>query len=49
MVVAFEPNFTVNGQSFYLEDMILVTHGAGEVLTSGLPYTAEEIEAAMKR
>ena len=48
MVVAFEPNLTVNGQSFYLEDMVLVTHSGVEVLTSGLPYTADEIEVAMK-
>jgi Xaa-Pro aminopeptidase len=45
----YEPNFTVEGQSFYLEDMLVVTRDGAEVLTGGLPYTAEEIEAAMKR
>ena len=44
MVVAFEPIFAVDGQGFYLEDMILVTHDGHEVLTPGLPYAAEEIE-----
>jgi Xaa-Pro aminopeptidase len=32
-----------------MEDMILVTESGHEVLTSGLPYTAAEIEAAMTR
>jgi Xaa-Pro aminopeptidase len=46
MVVAFEPIFVVDGQGFYLEDMIAVTKDGHEVLTKGLPYTAEEIERA---
>jgi Xaa-Pro aminopeptidase len=46
MVVAFEPIFTVEGQGFYLEDMLLVTAGGHELLTPGLPYSADEIEAA---
>ncbi len=37
------------GQGFYLEDMLLVTPTGYEVLTTGLPYTAEEIEAAVRR
>ena len=32
------------GQGFYLEDMILVTPTGYEILTPGLPYTADEIE-----
>jgi Xaa-Pro aminopeptidase len=48
-VIAWEPMFTVDGQSFYLEDMILVTQSGHEVLTSGLPYTSAEIESAMAR
>ena len=47
MVVAFELMFTVDGDGFYLEDMIAVTPGGFDVLTPGLPYTAREIEAAM--
>jgi Xaa-Pro aminopeptidase len=44
MTVDFEPIFSVEGQGFYLEDMILVTPTGYETLTPGLPYTADEIE-----
>jgi Xaa-Pro aminopeptidase len=47
-VVAFEPILTVGGVGLYLEDMILVTPAGAEVLTSGLPYTAAEIERVMR-
>jgi Xaa-Pro aminopeptidase len=47
MVVAFEPEVTVDGQAFYLEDMVLVRADGSEVLTPDLPYTAVEIEGAM--
>ncbi|MFV1988424.1 MAG: aminopeptidase P N-terminal domain-containing protein [Gemmatimonadota bacterium] len=46
-VVAFEPMLTVGDDVFYLEDMILITPTGHRVLSAGLPYTAEEIEAAM--
>lgn len=46
-VLAYEPMFSVDGDAFYLEDMILVTPDGHEVLSKGLPYTAEEIEAVM--
>jgi Xaa-Pro aminopeptidase len=49
MVVAFEPIFSVDGQGFYLEDMVLVTKTGHEILTPGLPYSAEEIEKAVRR
>jgi Xaa-Pro aminopeptidase len=48
-VIAFEPMFSVDDDAYYMEDMILVTASGHEVLTSGLPYTAAEIEAAMRR
>jgi len=48
MTVDFEPIFSIDGQGFYLEDMILVTPTGHEILTPGLPYTAEEIERASK-
>ena len=48
MVVAYELMFVADGDGFYLEDMINVTRDRAEVLTAGLPYTATEIEAAMK-
>ena len=47
-VFAFEPILTVDGVGLYLEDMILVTPNGAEVLTRGLPYTAAEIERAMR-
>lgn len=47
-VLAFEPIFSVGKDAFYLEDMILVTASGSEVLSAGLPYTADEIERAMR-
>ena len=46
-VVAFEPMLEIGPDAFYLEDMILVTATGHEVLSTGLPYTAEEIERIM--
>jgi Xaa-Pro aminopeptidase len=46
-VLAFEPMFAVGADAFYLEDMILITEDGHEVLSAGLPYTAEEIENVM--
>jgi Xaa-Pro aminopeptidase len=47
-VVAFEPMLTVDGVGLYLEDMVLITATGAEVLTTGLPYLAAEIEAVMR-
>jgi Xaa-Pro aminopeptidase len=47
-VVAFEPILTVDGVGLYLEDMILITADGAEVLTRGLPYSADEIESVMR-
>ena len=49
MVLDYEPIFVVDGQGFYMEDMILVTSTGYEILTKGLPSTAAEIERAMHR
>jgi Xaa-Pro aminopeptidase len=48
MVIAFEPIFSVDGQGFYLEDMILVMKAGYEILTPGLPYSAEDVERATR-
>ena len=48
MVVDFEPIVSIGGQGYYLEDMFLIAEAGPELLTPGVPYTAEEIEAAMK-
>jgi len=37
----------VGPDAFYLEDMILVTETGHRILSSGLPYTADEIERRM--
>ena len=47
-VIAFEPIFSVGADAYYLEDMIHVTAAGADVLSAGLPYTAREIEAAMR-
>jgi Xaa-Pro aminopeptidase len=47
MVVAYELMFTVDGDGFYLEDMIAVKNDGYEIITPDLPYTAREIETAM--
>jgi len=49
MVIAFEPMFTVRSLGFYLEDVLLITEDGYELLTPDLPYTAQEIEEAMRR
>jgi Xaa-Pro aminopeptidase len=48
MVLDYEPIFAVDGQGFYMEDMILITPTGYEILTKGLPYSAVEIERAMR-
>lgn len=48
MTIDYEPIFVVDGQGFYMEDMILVTPTGCEILTKGLPYTAAEIERVMR-
>ena len=45
MVITYEPTFSVDGQGFYLQDMLLVTRNGAEILDRGMPYTAAEIEA----
>lgn len=49
MVLDYEPIFVVDGQGFYMEDMILITPTGYEILTKGLPSTAAEIERAMRQ
>jgi Xaa-Pro aminopeptidase len=46
--VDFEPIASIDGQGYYLEDMYLITKTGAELLTPGVPYSAEEIESAMK-
>jgi Xaa-Pro aminopeptidase len=46
--INFEPIASIDGQGFFLEDMYLITKDGAELLTPGGPYSAEEIEAAMR-
>jgi Xaa-Pro aminopeptidase len=48
MTIDFEPIAAMDGQGFYLEDTYLITKDGAENLTPGVPYTAKEIESAMK-
>lgn len=48
MTIAFEPIASIDGQGFYLEDMFLITKDGAELLTPGVPYSADEIEKAMR-
>jgi Xaa-Pro aminopeptidase len=45
MVIDFEPIASIGGQGYYLEDMYLIRKDGATVMTHGLPYTAEEMEA----
>jgi len=47
MTVAYEPMFVVDGDGFYLEDMIAITDTGYDLLTPGLPYSAQDIEKVM--
>jgi Xaa-Pro aminopeptidase len=48
VTINFEPIASVDGQGFFLEDMYLIQKDGAELLTPGVPYSAEEIEAAMR-
>jgi len=45
--INFEPIASIDGQGFFLEDMYLITKSGAELLTPGVPYSADEIETAM--
>jgi Xaa-Pro aminopeptidase len=51
MVFAIEPVLYSKEKNFavFLEDVVLVTAGGYEVLSRGLPYTVEEVEALMRQ
>jgi Xaa-Pro aminopeptidase len=44
----FEPIASIEGQGFFIEDMYLIKKDGAELLTPGVPYSAEEIESAMR-
>jgi Xaa-Pro aminopeptidase len=49
VVLAYEPMVVVGDDAFYLEDMILITASGAEVLSPGLPYSAAEVAAFLRR
>jgi len=48
MTINLEAIAPVDGQGFFLEDMYLIKKGGAELLTTGAPYSADEIEWAMR-
>jgi Xaa-Pro aminopeptidase len=46
--ISFEPQASIHGQAFFMEDNFVITHIGTELLTPGMPYTADEIEAVMR-
>ena len=48
-VICDAPEFSVAGQGFYVEDMLLVTRDGYQQINPPLPYFAREIEQAMKQ
>ena len=49
VTINYEPIASVDGQGFFLEDMYLITKDGAELLTPGVPYFADAIEAAMMK
>lgn len=48
MTIDLEPIASIDGTGYFMEDMYRITRDGAELLTPGLPTTAEEIEAAMR-
>jgi len=46
--INFEQIAHIDGQGFFLEDMFVITKNGAELLIPGVPYSAEDIEAAMR-
>jgi Xaa-Pro aminopeptidase len=47
--VAFGPDFDIDGQGFYEEDVALVTKDGHELINPALPYSASDIEKEIAR
>src|SRR5437667_2481326 len=45
--VAFGPDFDVDGQGFYEEDVVLITADGHQLINPALPYSAADIEKMM--
>jgi len=47
--LAFAPEFDIGDQRFYIEDVVLVTRDGYEFINPPLPYSPNDLEAAMVR
>jgi Xaa-Pro aminopeptidase len=43
-VLCWAPEFSIQGQGFYVEDMVLVTTGGHELINPPLPYEPQALE-----
>ncbi len=44
-VICWAPEFSLQGQGFYVEDMVLITAGGHDLLSPPLPYEPRALEA----
>jgi Xaa-Pro aminopeptidase len=48
-VICYEPGLVAGGQTYFVEDTILITRGGHEMLNPALPYAPSDIERAMAK
>jgi hypothetical protein len=48
-VICDAPEFSTEGQGFYVQDILLITPDGYEVINPPLPYFARQIEQAMRQ
>jgi Xaa-Pro aminopeptidase len=48
-VICYEPGLAAGGQTYFVEDTILITHNGHEALNPALPYSPSDIERAMAK
>jgi Xaa-Pro aminopeptidase len=46
-VICYEPGLIAGGQTYFVEDTILITRNGHEILNPALPYAPSDIERAM--
>jgi len=48
-VICYEPGLVAGGQTYFVEDTILITRGGREILNPALPYSPGDIEREMAK
>jgi Xaa-Pro aminopeptidase len=48
-VICYEPGLIAGGQTYFVEDTILITRNGHEILNPALPYAPSDIEGAMAK